>query len=609
MTIEEMQAEQMRRFQKEYDEMELPRITDSPVREEIRVPMSDGVRLQTILYLPEEDAMAGGRVFPVILQRSPYYASLPQYEFHGRNLAAHGFIYIVQFCRGTGESEGRWEPNVNERRDGLDTLSWLQNAPWAGRIGFWGDSYLALTGWCMADAVPDKVKGMFLGVYGTDRFSSAYCKGAFRHDVLTSWAMENAGFPVEAGYDASYRFRPQIKVDEALWGQKIPWYRDWITAVQEDDPYWQQGFWKQLREIPGKVRIPLYIVEGWYDHHLGSALKSWAAISPSNAENCSLMIGSWNHPGLNCLQWMQPRDLRNSEVKPMTDWFTSLLVKGKMPARRTSVYIIGRDAWKELPAWPMPEEKTKRFALAPDGSLREAAAKAGGQGGNAACGQDADEDMTPEEGKFQVRSGNDSCSQSPYDSGSCAGERNYRTYIYDPENPVPSHGAESMLHMLEEIGSLFQPEPGWREDVLSFVSVPLREDLVIGGKVRVKLVVSSDCGDTAFTAKLMKVGTDGRAVNIRSSITSIGADHPEGYVPGTKVPVEIEMWDIVFEVKAGERLRLDVSSSDFPQYSIHSNYPGVWSMQEKTRIAHQTIWCGEGESAVEIPVLAEDAAS
>lgn len=126
----------------------------------------------------------------MILQRSPYVHLMDMYLLHGKNLAQRGFIYILQFCRGTGQSEGEWEPNVNERQDGLDTLNWLQNEPWVKNIGYWGNSYLALTGWCMADAVPSKVKGMYLSVYGTDRFTSAYSKGMFRHDVLTSWAME-----------------------------------------------------------------------------------------------------------------------------------------------------------------------------------------------------------------------------------------------------------------------------------------------------------------------------------------------------------------------------------------------------------------------------------
>ena len=152
---------------------------------------------------------------------------------------------------------------------------------------------------------------------------------------------------------------------------------------------------------------------------------------------------------------------------------------------------------------------------------------------------------------------------------------------------MPSHGAESVLTTIAEAGSLLQPEPDYRPDVVSFVSAPLEKALPICGQIKVHLNVSTDVDDTAFTAKLMEVFPDGRAYNIRGGITTIAADLPEGQ---TYTPVQ-----------PGSCLRLDVSSSDFPQYAVHSNYAGVWSEQEKTRIAHQKILLGEG-SFVELPL-------
>lgn len=119
----------------------------------------------------------------------------------------------------------------------LDKLSWIDC------MGYKGASYLALTGWAMADAMPSKVRSMYLTVYGTSRHTSAYKDGLFRQDILTAWAMSNAGFPVSADYLTSAAYRPQVQVDEALWGKRLDWYRDWITHTDADDPYWQQGFW------------------------------------------------------------------------------------------------------------------------------------------------------------------------------------------------------------------------------------------------------------------------------------------------------------------------------------------------------------------------------
>lgn len=178
-----------------------------------------------------------------------------------------------------------------------------------------------------------------------------------------------------------------------------------------------------------------------------------------------------------------------------------------------------------------------------------------------------------------------------------------RTFVYDPENPVPSHGAESVLTTIAEAGSLLQPEPDYRPDVVSFVSAPLEKALPICGQIKVHLNVSTDVDDTAFTAKLMEVFPDGRAYNIRGGITTIAADLPEGqtYTSGQTAKVCVEMWDMNWTVQPGSCLRLDVSSSDFPQYAVHSNYAGVWSEQGKTRIAHQKILLGEG-SFVELPL-------
>ena len=130
----------------------------------------------------------------------------------------------------------------------------------------------------------------------------------------------------------------------------------------------------------------------------------------------------------------------------------------------------------------------------------------------------------------------------------------------------------------------------------------------IEGKIRVHLFVSSDAEDTAFSAKLMEVFENGEAVNIRGSITTLayrnGADHRGSYTPGEIVDINIEMWDVAWKLRKGSRLRLDISSSDFPQYSVHSNYPGIWSEQSETKVAQQTVYFGKNyPSKVILPVV------
>lgn len=546
---------------KDYQKVKLP-VSRGEVREEVLfLSMRDGARLKTHIFHMEQDKLSPDNTektgFSVILQRSPYPQAEELYRTHGEQLARRGFVYVLQWCRGIGGSGGNWNPNENERADGLDTVQYLSSCEWVKNIGFWGDSYLALTGWCMADAVPDKVKGMYLGVYGTERFKSMYEKRSFRPDVFTSWAMKNAGIPVGADYRESYRFRPQTRVDEALWGIRLPWYEQWITSVRETDPYWQGGFWKLLGEIPEKVKIPVWIREGWYDHHLGSAMEAYAKLNPKAKEHSVLEVGCWNHESKNVLQWCQAEHWRSSEVETMTEWFELLLHKEQLPKPDIRLYVIGEDRWIHKVKWPDFTGKNRKVYLS----------------GAHLLTRNLDE------------------------------EEEIYSYFYDPENPVESIGTESMLHDMGRVGSQYQPAPGYRQDVISFLSEPLEEDVLISGRIRVCLTVSSDCEDTAFTAKLMEEKEAGQYVNIRSSITTIAADCKEAsYKPGEKIQVWIEMWDIVWKLSRGKRIRLDISSSDFPQYTVHTNYPGIWAEQKESRVAQQKLFTGGEASFIELPL-------
>lgn len=529
---------------------------DSPFEtadpEIIMLPMPDGAALYTVICKP-----AGQGPFPTILMRSCYPDQEPILSRHAEEYCRRGFAFVYQLCRGTGLSEGKWEPNVNERRDGKETADWLASQSWAGPIGYWGSSYLALTGWAIADILPEKVKTLYLTHYGTDRYTSAYQCGLFRQDVLTAWAMGNAGFPVAADYRASLLYRPHVQVDEALWGGRLDWYRDWVTSTNRQDSYWNSGFWKELQEIPSRIKVPIYLGEGWYDHHLGSALRSWEALSAESKKNSILRIGAWNHGFRPCVEGSANENLENSDVKSAFAWFDAILRRGEQPEGRVLTYRINADNWQSVPAYPFEMKSERIFYL-----------DAGGFNDQAYTLRDepANEDATVK-------------------------------YSYDPVNPVPSHGAEAMLATMREVGSLVQPPCGFRKDVVSFVSDPLTEDINILGKIQIVLEVKSSADDTAFTAKLIEVKANGKAYNIRSGITTLAyrlnSDQKRmSYEPDTAVEANISLWDISWRVEAGSRLRLDISSSDFPQYAVHSNFAGVWSHQDRTRIAEQTIQTG-----------------
>ena len=322
----------------------VPVVTEIAESGEFMMEMDDGVKLRTMFWKP-----AGKNPYPLILLRSCYPNQEPILVIKAEEICRRGFGVMLQWCRGTGGSEGEWEPNIYDRADGLAAMRWLQNDPEVESIGYWGDSYLAYTGWCMADAVPDKCKTMYLGVYGCDRHVSAYQDGLFRQDILTGWAMGNAGVPVNADYMESCRYRPQVGVDEALWGVKLPWYRDWITNTDRDCEYWSQGLWQKLKETPSEMKIPVFIRDGWYDHHLGSAIATYSYLSEESRAHTTLQLGPWNHMYGCALTGQKFDNLKDDSIESPLVWFKRILMDKQSPAPEVRTYVCGKDELGSVP--------------------------------------------------------------------------------------------------------------------------------------------------------------------------------------------------------------------------------------------------------------------
>lgn len=551
---EEKKREELRKVTDAFDQLKEYICSEEIERYEVKVVLRDGVSLRTFVTRPK-----GLSSVPTIFQRTCYPEGDFLLQATADEYARRGFAYVYQFCRGTGGSEGEWVPNIHERDDGKDSVDWLSREPWVASIGYQGCSYTALTGWTIADIVPEKVKTMYLTHYGLFRHVSAYQDGLFRHDILTGWAMWNAGFEVTADYLESCRFRPQIEVDEKLWGHRIDWYREWITNTDSDDPYWNTGFWGMLKEIPKRVRIPIFFGEGWYDHHLGSSIETYKVLGEESRKQSTFLIGPWDHNFNIVTHAFEGNDCDNDEVIRAFRWFHELLVEGRVPKANIRTYVCGDDRWIDREEYAVSDGDEYRLSLSADSSLKE----------------DAD--------------------------------RGSLTYLYDPEDPVPSHGAESLMVTSQEQGSLKQYEPGFRSDVLTFLSKELKEDKTVLGSISVHLRVSTDAEDTAFAVKVSEVLPNGDTYNIRSGITTLGYRDKLGtrqeYTPDEICECEVRMWDICWKLHKGSRIRVDVYSSDFPQYSIHSNYAGCWALADKTKVAKQTVYTGKDVSYISIPVV------
>ena len=528
-----------------FDKSNYVRLYPDVLSNEYMIVMRDDVKLRTIAVRPP-----GVDVCPCILTRSCYPHDEAFYMELAKQYAMRGIAFVVQFCRGTGGSEGTWEPNVHERNDGKDTADWLCSQDWVSSAGYWGSSYLALTGWIIADIVPEKMKTMYLTLYGTDRHVSAYQDGLFRHDVLTAWAMGNAGFKVEADYLQSCLYRPHARVDEDMWGRPLQWYRQWVTNTNPSDEYWQSGMWKTLQDIPPKVKIPISMSEGWYDHHLGSAIKTYEQLSQEAREKSEFIIGPWNHWFEAPLEGDEGQHYDCNDIIRAFEWFNKLLVKQEMPNARVSQYVIRGDYWMESDTLTPKAQKFATFYLS-----------------------DGKDGLVEDRNSIH------------------AGQRSYR---YDPEDPIFSHGGETLLRSKDKAGSLLQPEPNHRPDIISFLSAPLKEDLTVCGSIRARLHVSSDSEDTAFIAKIIDVDEHGKGYNVRGGVTTLAyrghSSNRQTYTPGETVEIAIGTWHIAWRFKKGHQVRIDIQSSDFPQYNLHTNTAGIWSEQTQIHIAKQTIF-------------------
>jgi putative CocE/NonD family hydrolase len=231
---------------------------------DLLVEMRDGIRLMTHVWLPK-----GEGPWPVIFLRNPYVDGGDIRDPALMVFVRYGYAVVFQECRGRGASEGVWEPFVNERQDGLDTLAWLIEQEWQdGNIGLYGGSYLSFNQWILADELPPQVKTLYISVLGTDQNRFVYMNGMFRHDIYSNWAISNAGVDWgdrdlnEVAYKAAYPFRPPIEMDEQLLGKKLSWYRSFLANPGSGDPLWQDGLWDKLRSIPSKVSIPVCMAGG-----------------------------------------------------------------------------------------------------------------------------------------------------------------------------------------------------------------------------------------------------------------------------------------------------------------------------------------------------------
>jgi putative CocE/NonD family hydrolase len=542
--------------------LEKPYYKDIKIKD-FNVHMRDGCKLMCHVSFPIGDYKS----LPCILMRTPYGMSSLRF-FH--EMSFYGYICIAQDCRGCFESEGEWVPAKHERDDGEDTLNWLKNQPWCdGNIALTGTSYLSMNQYLLADILPPEVKTLNIEVYSPYRYPLMYSGRMFHFEAYAGWLAYNSGVKGfedkgDEAYNKMLHFSPAIRADEAVFGQKIDWYRDWITSVDHTADIWNSGAYGILPDISKKIKVPVLMHAGWYDPHFDGMFHSWENLPEATREKSLMIITPTNHKQQLCADIDTPNAFSftgKKFIKSKLNWFGHFL-KGRdffqeTPLGKIRAYVYGKNNYMDF-SYPFEDNKKCTLFFDTDNKML--------------CKKHLN--------------------------------MNIIKYLYNPKFPVPTCGSEVimtdyMYHKDKKTteGRRLQPKPDYRKDVITFLSESFKYDVYIEKPIEIWLDVASSAKDTAFSVKISIVNENGQAYFLRQGIMTIISQN-EGkniYIPNEKITLHYKLVRVFAKIKKGMRIRADISSSDFPAFHIHPNTDNIWSREENPVTAEQVIFGGRIE--------------
>ncbi len=563
----------------------------------IRVAMRDGVQLATDVYRPAGDAR-----HPVVMLRLPYNKEQPALLFLAGDIlriAQAGYAVVVQDCRGTWASDGSFSPYFQEAHDGADAIAWAAAQPWSsGDVGMMGASYYGATQWLAATESPPALKALAPFIT-TDQYHDkwTYQGGAFQLGFILQWASATFGVAeavrrVTRGEAAGASIGVAIAAADAVadryWHTPLaempeltglaPYVADWLAHPDYDD------YWRAIapRERYDAVKVPALNFGGWYDLFLGGTLANYTAMKGRTAQK--LVIGPWVH-GYNGGVYAERNFglLAHDAIADVTAeqirWFDHHLkgvdngVGRDLPVR---IFVMGPDVWREEADWPLPDTDWQRWYLHSSGNA-------------GTIEHDGTLSTTPPDDEARD------------------------TYFYDPRDPVPTVGGATFLPGLfvaANAGPRDQRAVERRADVLVYTSEVLGDDMEVTGPVRLTLYVSTNVLDTDFTGKLVDVYPDGRAMLLTDGI--LRARYREGLerqvlmTPGEVYCLDIDLVATSNVFRAGHRIRLEVSSSNFPRFDRNTNTGGVIAregVKDFKLATNQVLHEGGYASHVVLPII------
>lgn len=545
------------------------------VDHDVPAKLRDGVTLRADIYRPD----AQGK-FPVLLQRTPYSKTNGWDGGFFSKAAAQGYVVVVQDVRGRYTSEGDWYPFVHEGQDGYDAVEWAASLPYSdGRVGMFGGSYVGATQMLAAAARPPHLAGICPSVTASNYHDGwVYQGGAFEQWFSESWT---SGLAQDTLNRAVGHAINAVKGENALpltayplfnlpaagantsASSLAPYFLDWLAHPAYDD-YWKR---LTLEERYSEFGVPALHIGAWHDIFLGGTLRNYAGIKAGGGTDEArrgqhLVVAIGGHAGdgrkIGDLDF-GPEAAKFSENDTTLRWY-NFLFKGEQnefAGKRVKIFVMGLNQWREEDEWPLARAKATKYFLHSHG----AANSSGGDG---------------------------------LLSTSAAGAEAADKFTYDPGKPVPTVGGPLCCdsdHLAP--GPREQRTVEERNDVLVYSTPPLDHDVEVTGPVRLELFASSSAVDTDFTAKLVDVYPDGSVFNLTEGILRAKYRNSqaaaEALVPGKVYPLTIDLWATSNVFRAGHRIRLEVSSSNFPRFDRNLNTGESGTTSAKWATATNTI--------------------
>lgn len=570
-------------------------VYDRPVTDQVKivsnipVAMRDGVKLYADLYRPAREGK-----FPVLIVRTPYGKQRDGIHETKIQFAQRGYAVLAQDTRGRYESEGKWDPFRNEAQDGYDTVEWAARQPWSnGKVGMEGGSYLGNVQWQAAALTPPSLAAIFPAVASTSLYHNTFFHGgAFKLAVSFGWGAVRMPLrimypqywhtesyaPAELRYESIMWGLPLETLDLASSGQPVGHWRDWLKHQSYDD-YWSAI---SVEDKFDRVKVPVHTHGGWFDLLLNGTLNGYTGMRKQGGTEAArraarMTVGPWGHGPSRKFGDIDfgPEAMRNLFERELQFFDHHLMgmdtgVDRELPVE---IFFMGINRWARFADWPLPGARITPYYLS-SGSAGANGSRGDGRLGSAKPG------------------------------GGSASDQ----YRYDPNNPVRSVGAHDCCGIPLSSGPVDQRGVEERSDVLVYTSEFLKEPLAIAGPIRMRLHAATDGPDTDWVVKLVDVYPSGLAVNVAEGALRArfrkGMGKMELLRANEAYEFEVDLRGTANVFLPGHRIRVDVTSSNFPQFDRNLNSGEDLATGKKIRVAQQTVFhSGDRASHIVLPVV------